>query len=242
MANPVWYLVIQDVTDDLDLNTALVEGLQKFRLTSEGEGPALAEAAIRWGSYVATHGARRRDGVIYPRSPKLIRALDLDKVFPLADLISPTLPAEFINPGLPSFPVTVDYDSAISELLERLRIANTSGIDFDAELERVRTGERPVHIYLFRPADRVMGGEVVRRLDERGLRAADLWETLSFIEQAPRAMIESKFVTAYDRRWRNAERLHVVPYMEPPPNGVICRGGDLSPWDLIHTFPAVRKE
>ena len=73
-----WYLLIQGYdADEPDPEEARHSGLEKIPLRTESKAAALVEAQRVWRERVA-HGRRQApDGLVYPRSPRLIQVIEL---------------------------------------------------------------------------------------------------------------------------------------------------------------------
>jgi hypothetical protein len=140
-----------------------------------------------------------------------------------------------------AFPVAVNYDLSLEEAIAA---GDYQAVNADISAKNfswTRTGKADVEIVLVRFDQRMTSENVIRELDEEGLRAAELPELLAFGAGYPE--VQRKFsVVGLGSVWRDRKGYRNVPCLYAASEG---RYLDLHWWDdgwyTYSRFAALRK-
>jgi len=139
------------------------------------------------------------------------------------------------------FPVAVNYDLPVEAAIQAGDYQAVHPAIASNNFPPTRRGQAELEIMLVRFDDRMTSEDVVRKLDEEGLRAAELHEFLAFGAQYPD--VQRNFsVVGLGSVWRDRKSYRNVPCLYAASEG---RHLDLHWWDdgwYSHSrFAAVRK-
>jgi len=139
------------------------------------------------------------------------------------------------------FPVAVNYDLPVEEAIQAGDYQAVHAGIASKNFSSTRKGQAELEIVLVRFERRMASEDVVRELDEEGLRAAELHEFLAFGAKYPE--VQGKFsVVGLGSVWRDQKSYRNVPCLYTASEG---RYLDLRWWDdawYSHSrFAAIRK-
>jgi len=139
------------------------------------------------------------------------------------------------------FPVAVNYDLPVEEAIQAGDYQTVHAGIASKNIPSTKKGQAEVEIVLVGFDRRMASEEVVRELDEEGLRAAELHEFLAFGAKYPE--VQRKFsVVGLGSVWRDRKSYRNVPCLYTASEG---RHLDLHWWDdawySYSRFAAVRK-
>ena len=200
--NGTWYLVIQGydlaTRDDAE---ALRRGLVKIELRARTQAQAIAEAEQRWQAALADGTYHSPDGTLYPRSPRVVFALELGGA-----------PAEVHEPRYRLAPdhsfiyethrVVVDYGKTLREMLELAHVGLDKKVPqnwLDHYLWPL-SGPEPVTLHLAQTKVAMNDEDVLSVLLRTGFRSGTLPEVLAAAIQSPE-MMKGKSIALVGRVW-----------------------------------------
>jgi len=139
------------------------------------------------------------------------------------------------------FPVAVNYDLPVEEAIQAGDYQAVHAGIASKNFPSTKKGQAELEIVLVRFDRRMASEEVVRELDEEGLRAAELHEFLAFGAQYPE--VQRKYsVVGLGSVWRDGRKYRNVPCLYTASEG---RYLDLRWWDdawySYSRFAAIRK-